>query len=328
LDLKQLNNIDLIRNQQTVKRTKNAESLIELGLSQLTLLFKNCHPLERKKILLETFDFFTQSLSAQRSHPNSYIGIAFILILIGKPVKALSYIKEAQRLAPNHPDIQILLEMIQRIPKQGVASPTTQQRLQPSFSPREDQLEEIDFDNLYDQLEAMIITEVRLMLQDAGSQPKPSCEEKELKGLERRLSALRQKYQTICEQLKILEIEFDTCELEGQLKPFKVSLDRIKQVVIVSQDLIQLKKKIQEQNQLTLVLIDEVKSNLEIEDVPVVQENIEILLDQCDLYADKLDESEEKKYPVQALILHYQDLVGHVETLQEEFDEMRERFKI
>jgi hypothetical protein len=321
MNLKTLSQFESVTSRLASNRTQNADKFTDHGLECLARVLNQTQVKEQKKLLLGAFDAFVNALSSQRSQPEPYIGIAFVLILIGNYPKALNYLKEARRLSPEHPDLTLLFDMIQKLQLKGKTNAGASRIAVVEVQ----NTENIDYDELYDQIEMTIVTEVRLMMQDNRSIPHPSCEERDLNNLRSKHDALWKLYSSIRDQLKVLEEEIDTSDLESHLKPFSVSLNRFEVALKISHDLIQLKSNIIEQTKQSQVLINEIKVSDDPNDLPVAEENLEVLLDDCDRFADQLDDADGKKYPVKPLLTLYAKMVAQLETLQDLLDEMKEK---
>ncbi|MGE3724723.1 MAG: hypothetical protein AB7I41_04180 [Candidatus Sericytochromatia bacterium] len=325
MDLKTLSQFDTLKDHLTASRSQNAEKFTDQGLALLAQVLQQTQVANQKKQLMDAFDLFVKALSSQRTQPEPYIGIAFVLILIGNFTKATKYVKEAQRLAPKHPDVALLFEMIQNLQlKARIPVPATSQAtIRPTKT--EIKIERLDYDELYDQLEMQIITEVRLMMQDSQTIPSPSCEERQFKKLKEQYACLLNLYENIQRQCQIVEQEIDISDLEKQLKPFTINLARFENALKISNDLHQLKENLYTQLDQINTLIAEIKEYQRVEDYLNAEENLEILLDNCDLYANQLDEAESKKYTVQILLNLYENMIAQMEILQDLLDETKER---
>jgi tetratricopeptide (TPR) repeat protein len=324
LDLKTLSKFDTLKDRLTASRSQNAEKFTDQGLALLAQVLQQTQVADQKTKLMDAFDLFVKALSSQRTQPEPYIGIAFVLILVGNFTKATKYVKEAQRLAPKHPDVAILFEMIQDLQlKARIPAPTSPQTtIRPSKT--EIKIERLDYDELYDQLEMQIITEVRLMMQDSQAIPSPSCEEQQFKKLKEQYASLLNLYENIQRQCQIVEQEIDISDLEKQLKPFTINLARFENALKISNDLHQLKENLCTQLDQVNTLLAEIKEYQRTEDLLIAEENLEILLDNCDLYANQLDEAESKKYRVQILLNLYENMIAQMESLQDLLDETKE----
>lgn len=325
MDLKTLSQFDTLKDRLTASRSQNAEKFTDQGLALLAQALKQTQVANQKTLLMDAFDLFVKALSSQRTQPEPYIGIAFVLILIGNFTKATKYVKEAQRLAPKHPDVALLFEMIKNLQLKGrIPAPTSPQTtIRPSKT--ENKIERLDYDELYDQLEMQIITEVRLMMQDSQAIPSPTCEERQFKKLKEQYTSLLNLYENIQRQCQIVEQEIDISDLEKQLKPFTINLARFENALKISNDLLQLNENLCTQLDKVNTLLAEIKEYQRAEDLLIAEENLEILLDNCDLYANQLDEAESKKYRVQILLNLYENMIAQMESLQDLLDETKER---
>ena len=67
--------------------------------------------------------YFFEALSKNPQHIDAYVGIAFVLMLVGDFQQALNYLAEAQSRAPDHPQALALLAQIETIQQGRHADP-------------------------------------------------------------------------------------------------------------------------------------------------------------------------------------------------------------
>lgn len=335
MDVQQFAQINQLKARQSQARSESSNQHCDHGFACLAKALQTPSLAQQKSLLLEACDAFAEAIRFQRVNPECYVGFAFVLLAIGNHGKAMRYVKEAQRLKPDHPDIKPLLDELQSKaaakptappPSQpGQAMPT--KTLRPSVPGQPGQLprttQAIDYDALYDKTEQAISTEVKRCMVGLTVKPIPAASSKHIEQLTQQCEQLKERTVHFKAQLKIIDEEIDISELELKLKPLEQSLKRFETALEVSIALRALCREIQAQDQLAQQILTEAKKSTDPEDIPIVEENVEVLLDQADLFADRLDALEAKGHPVGDGVKVYNQLTQSIEELQEVLEDLK-----
>ena len=330
MDAKHLAQIDLQKASQTQGRTTLSNKHSELGFACLTQALEAPAPAAQKPFLLQACDAFSEGIRFQRTNPEPYVGFAYVLLLIGNTDKAIGYIQEAQRLEPDHADIGLLLLEWKRqtSPKPAAGKATSNQppAARPVSAPAGPAMAAIDYDALYDKLELQIMSEVRALMNAPLVEAKPSIEVGHISELEQQIKAIQKQLASFERQLKVIDEEIDIVELSLKLKPIEVMLRRYQKARQVSGILTSLCQDITEQYRLAHQMLQESRLSTDAEDVPIAEENLEVLLDRIDSFANCLDELEAQGHDIEAALQRYNRLLAVLEDLQETLDDLKSQF--
>ncbi len=340
MDTKQLAQINQLKANQSQARAANSTRHCERGFSNLAKALEAPTLKTQKPYLLAACDAFAEGIKFQRVNPEAYIGFAFVLVAINNPAKALGYVKEAQRLQPDHPDVAPLLEAIQNKISQKAAQPSRSDAITRDGSleglnlagsaalglPAQAQTalasNDVDLDELYDQTEIEIMTDIKLLMTQNLLNPAISIQPAAQLKLAQQLMELQGRKHYFDQQLKRIDQEIDTDELSLKLKPLEQAIRRYEKALDLSKELAGLSAEILAQDQLTQQILQEIRTSIEPADIPIVEENLEILLDQTDLFANRLDAYEAQGVQAQESIQAYNKLLKSVEELQDALEDL------
>lgn len=313
-----------IRQQQALQQQVRANASnvqCERGFAYLVQALRTPVLHEQKTCLLVACEAFAEALTSQRTNPEAYIGFAYVLFNMGNFSKALVYVKEAQRLKPDHPDIPLLLDAIQRKSAVKHVSAAVSGSKPPPLAPPPEA--ELDYDALYDQLELEIMAEVKMLTSALTVQPRPSRQPQQLAVLKKEHKALQTRKDDFERQLKIIDEEIDITELTLKLKPLEHMLKRFQTALQISQELSVLCEEMENQGALVKRVLRETEASNDPEDLPIVEENLELFLDQSDLFANQLDALEAKGYGIEEALAVYTSLCQNIESLQDALEDLR-----
>jgi hypothetical protein len=267
-----------------------------------------------KKALLAAYRHLATAVQKNRNEPRYHTALAYLLILIENPSRALQHIAEALRLDPTNERALLLQanlkELQQASPeRKRLASWHTFQGLpQPTASE--------DFDDLYDAVEFFLNQEVKLMMQTMVS-PLPSLDFEQMLEQEQVYEQLIALEEMVNQKLQMLDHEMDIQTFESLLKPLHQMQARFAQALegyALYQMLLSGIEEAQEQ-------VERLKEALEQGAHPQEwQTQLDSLLDLCDELADQMDQLSET-LSIQPIESHYEALVAQVERLQDRMDE-------
>jgi len=267
-----------------------------------------------KKALLAAYRHLATAVQKNRNEPRYHVALAYLLILIENPSRALMHIAEALRLEPTHERALLLQENLKSLQqaspeRKRLASWQTFQGLpQPAASQ--------DFDDLYDEVEFFLNQEVKVMMQTLVS-PQPSLDFDQMLEQERVYEQLLALEEMVNHKLQILDHEMDIQTFETLLRPLHQMQVRFAQALegyANYQVLLAGFEEAQEQ-------VEELKVALEQGTQPqALQAPLDSLLDLCDELADQMDQLSET-VSIQPIESHYEQLVAQVERLQDRMDE-------
>lgn len=310
MDLQLLSNLETKTFSLAQQRHDEAAELTRDGM--LCLLEARDEGFTDPELLAEACEYLLDAIRHNRNDPDPYIGMGYLLWLIGESAEAAPYLLEALHLDPGNSDATQLLELT----RQPLATAP-----QPQAPPPIAVEPELDYDRLYDELEAYITREVQQL---SALPPKAFAitdQRERIERMERRFETLSQTQAEIQASLAAVEEEIDCSELRQKLRPFDVLLKRCGASLSRSWELIQLQEVIAGHSRWLQRELGRFEArNGELPE-DFSQERFEALLGDCDALADQLDALEQEGLEAGELITAYERLAQQVTILQELLDQ-------
>lgn len=273
-----------------------------------------------KSRLKKAVDGFTRSLQLNRRQTGAYIGMAYLYQLLGHPKGALPYLKAVLTLEPAHLDatqlLQSLLQQLQTPPAEE-ASELTIAESQPLHSAA-------DYDALYDQVKL----QMEKLLHQFSQQPSPSAtaDSIQLQALQTQNKQLTTWISHWESQLVILDHDMDVSELYQRLNVFGRLHSQYLQVTLNSARMMNLAEQLQQthhQAHLQTLRCDDLQHYPAM--LPMMEQQLELLMDHCDRLANELDWLEANQLgDIAPLMQAYCQLLAEVGGLQSALDAMAE----
>lgn len=325
MDAKQIAQIDQQKASQTQQRNTLSNQDSEQGFAFLAQALGTPTLAEQKPLLKQACDAFAAGIRSQRSNPEPYIGFAYVLMLLGNTDKALGFVKEAQRLQPDHEDVALLMAEVKHRASLKPAAQTRNAASKPSFAGGRAAVvvTKIDYDALYEQLDREIMVKVKSLMTAPLVEPKASVDPGHLARLDQQIQAIKKQLAHFEHQLKILEEEIDTVELSLKLKPLEGLLRNFQKALQASGILNSLYQEMTAQLRLMIQILKETRLSTDPEDVAIVEENLEEFLDRMDGFANGLDDLEAQGHEITSAMQRYHSLLAVVEDLQDALEELK-----
>ena len=327
MDLNQLTDIQQKKAKQGQERALVSSAACDAGFQCLASAFKAENSVRSRQLLMQAYDSFQNALELQRTNPEPYVGLSYLLTTMEQYDNALVYLEEAGRLCPTYPNIQVMRQSIEtaKQKKDKQRRTLTSTAKTPRLEPPAPKFKPIvpaglDYDSLYDQTENQIGQRVHQIMRENRLPLSPTINSKELELILGQRKQWLKWQQEIRNTLNTLDQEIDISPLQLQLKPFEMMLRRYTQFIEASQRLIDLKQRIRDESALVLSQIREGQGVADPSDVAILRENLESILDQCDKIADQMDAVEAMGFDNSVLMADYDKLIRYVEALQEEID--------
>lgn len=248
---------------------------------------------ENKELLHIARRAFLETIQNQRSQPDGYLGMGYLLLLLNVPEKAQEFILHAYQLATDKTYAQELLNYCQR-----------QLDIKNRSSTEDDHV---------------LIQEMQQALnyfrQNHPLQNQVPWREPEALGavVAQGLNLLAQFERRIADIERELDIP-DAHQLRRNLDAHLKSLNAHYRLAQHGQQLYQQMRETQKD------IVSLNKAIRQQEAVPLREELLEKLLDRCDDFADRLEHWMSEKWEFGELLQHYERLVHEIETLQDMFD--------
>lgn len=286
-------------------RRQSSDDSYQVGIQHLAKAQES--GFEDKASLKEASKHFIKAIQFGRQNPEPYIAMAYLLILLGDQMTATRYLSEARRVDPQNADAEVLFTFLQ--------SPEPVDEDEDDFELVALDGEAGDEDAQYEEAQRLI----RSLLRQTQDLPKhPALNPGAFKQLEEQYLELEQKLQQIYGVLEELELEMDTTHLAQQVRPLEAALQQFAKLRRMSGRLIRV---VQEMLQICEQLDADLGTlSLPGADAGQWNQNLEKYLDDCDRFADLLDEVDEQGFSISQLEPYYNQLVGKVEALQDVID--------
>ncbi|MGE3725013.1 MAG: tetratricopeptide repeat protein [Candidatus Sericytochromatia bacterium] len=310
MDFSAIASIQQTRQQLENRRQNQAEALMKSAFEAMRKAFDPHSGRQKRQFLQAALEAFGNALQQQRSNPEIYIGLAYLLISMQEFAQAYNYLQEGQRLAPDHPDIQQMLAYLTQRSERIQTKPVAHTHEAYSGEPHQG---EDDYDELYDKVESQLQTAL------AGIQREvlplqPNLALSQSPALAQLLRHYQQLAQSLQRDLRVLHSEFDTAPLEQQMVRLNIFLKRCQGLLAGAEELKQLYQALQG-------FRSEVKRQIQAFSPTAALPPVDDLLDRCDAFADQLDEYERKGYALKELLECYEAVVEDLENLQNLIDE-------
>lgn len=265
---------------------------------------------EDKEALKQASEYFIRAIQYGRQNVEAYVGMAYLLILLGDHVMAVRYLNEGRRIDPRNQDILTLTDFIQNPGAYAEAATESDE----SFNLIALDDEEADDlgDALFEEVQQLIteqLAQLRYLRWDLALTPQA------FKALEAQYANLEQTRQELHHKLTELERDFDTASLHQQLHPLESALKKLQGLRQASSRLLRVQHEIKS-------LSEQVQQDLSLCLGPssAMEQKLEKYLDDCDRFADQLDQTESQGYSIALLEPVYARLVSAVEQLQDLLD--------
>ncbi|MBT9547007.1 MAG: hypothetical protein IV090_16575 [Candidatus Sericytochromatia bacterium] len=300
------------------KRSEESDRHFQQGIQllQMAVAQKFSNP----NTLGDAADAIALALKFNTQNPELYAVMGYLLILVEDFYQALRFLRAALKLAPDDQQAQSLLHYAQaqmmQMPKPGsVVQPEANNPV--LFSNTQD----LDYDDLYDQVEKVIQTQVLQLMQDALPYDKPTKDRAFYLKLEQTVMSLENQYQQITDNIQIVDQEIETSDLKNQLKPMESRLKQYKTCLQACEAFQELDTQINVLEKEVLELNQQLKTELSQFQLSAIDSALEAIMDTCDTLADRLDGLEKQGYSIASLEEIYAQVVSHIEKLNESYDD-------
>lgn len=308
MDLTALQNAT--RSEHLHARREKAEKLYRLGLEYLNRAKKNNY---ERVLLRNASRCFNAAIENNRSDHRAYVQQAYLFLVANNPLKAVKYLQEATRLAPDDPAVKMLMEHTQKSASKGIKKkkgPSSS-----SFKPKNtvgNHPEQLA--RKKNELEAklnLLMNKAYRELQDL----QPTWAEPVMRGFQSLQADYSEAYNEICAGVDLLEGKLDITSMDEDLQKLEISLNRLDDVCELSGTMVDLKLRLER------FMLSLSQKQQEIQRNPAKKQTLPSLLDrysaQIDVLADELDELEGSGFNIQALMPTYENLVAIFQNLDQ-----------
>lgn len=300
-NFKELSDAHLSLAQRDKSRVDKSKSAYASGLSYLQQYTQR----PSRELIKKAIAQFKTAIQLSRAYLAPYIALSNLYYGMNLIGPALKYFQAARELDPSSEYVRKLQQLL-----------TSKEKISSLESPpvttdwSSAKGEVLDYDQLYDDTEALIQQEVQFTM-TMQLILHPTTDPKQIQFLQQSQQRVQNKYTHIFHQLEIIDLEIDTVELRKQLNPVELRLKQINRLLEQCLCMCGLAEQV-------MTLIGRVQNELTA--VQPQEAELELFLDQCDALADQIDALEQLKIPIQELELIYSQLVEKINELQEWFE--------
>lgn len=276
-------------NPNTRYRHEESQNYLSRGVECMLLAEEDQY--QDKALLTEACDAFIEAIKYNRQQTEAYVGMAYLLWILGDHPRALQYLEQGLRTNPSHPDVHALIKQITGKPQAAPAQapPQAYQALQAEIQAL---LEKVQLENT-----ATLAASVN-----------PHAVER----LQERLLEWESHYEAVLSAIDALQAFHERVMLTCELGPVQDRIIAYHQALRQSERLTRLDDKILENTRLTRQYLNA----LEAGETGMFRSYADILIDNCDALADELDLLEREGLNIRTLDSHYQQLIEMVEAFQ------------
>lgn len=295
-------------------RHQKAQRLYVLGVEYL----RRAKQYDWDRVLLRNAArCFSSAITHNRKAPEPYLKQAFLFSLAGNTRKSLHYLREAQRLNPEHPELKRLLGYLQHKPQSlssvstATSSPGAERT--PRRTPR--QAAPVDLQQLAYDRDKLAIELQQLMSKAYRELPalQPTWAQPVWKGYCRLRDEFDAKYHHLCDLLDRLSPHFDMTSMDLDLQKLEISLNRFDDVCEHSEQMVQLYQRIRHlETAFERQLQREQAGRAPAGESDALLNKYQSLLDEM---ADELDIFEGSGMSIQQVLPRYESLVGMFQRL-------------
>lgn len=289
------------------QRQATARECLQVGIECLHAAIAD--ELQDRELLAEACENLLEAIRYNRTEPDAYVGMGYLLWMAGEHQESLLYLNEAVILTPGNPDALQLIQLNQ----QALVRPA--QPAQAPLIPLE--ADEDDYDQLYDALETRIREEVRQLSSRKPNWFSISTDRFLVERMERDYQALVHTKQQLYRDLAVVDQEIDCGELQKLMKPLEVFLQRATDVLHNSWKKIDLHDMLNSHN-------DWLDRELRATHLSpnFSRKRFDYLQDDCDQLADTLDVLEQSGEDISELVTAYERMIAKVAQMQDLLDEL------
>ncbi|HEY9840602.1 MAG TPA: hypothetical protein V6D23_09120 [Candidatus Obscuribacterales bacterium] len=288
---------ELPANRLTRYRHEESENYLARGVECMLLAEEGGY--SDRALLKEACDSFIEAIKFNRQHTEAYVGMAYLLWILGDSRQALSYLEQGLRTQPSHPDVHALIQKINGRPANAPA---------------------VGAAPVNEAATAAVTALVKELLAQLESEKTSiiaaSVNTHAIELLQEKLQEWEVLYDRVLTAIDGLDAFHQRVMLTVELGPVQDRIMAYHEALRGSERLLGLDDKILENLATTRQYIDALNKG----DTAMFLAYLEILLDNCDALADELESLEKAGLNVRTLESHYQQLTELVEEFQAQLD--------
>ena len=311
-----------------------------------------------KSLLEKAFECFLQAKNEDAQNPEPYVSLAYIYALLDNKPQVKAHLDMALRIKPDHEEALNLKNALENpyadqdaavsepepIPTDSIgqldyeieqelldldereyledmlAAPL---KLHPRDPEEAKLLAQTDFDELYDDLESLILAQMKDMMQTI-QQVKATSDPVQAQEIYYHRFNLLLKQKLLQFHIDIVDQEIDVSELKQKLMPLQIMIRRVDNASRTSEEMLLQARRIQWASASVLLISRLLKDIGTLAEQQLLEQGLEQLMNEVDRMADSLDELDSKGHDIKELLRNYEIVVASVESLQDALDEKHE----
>lgn len=305
-------------------RSEQASNCILKGLDFLNFArdnqFKNADDLQ------DAVSAFLQAIQIDRSNPIPLLTLGHVFYILEELETSLQYIEEALKLEP---DDELALEFKQLVQEsfairrdKRMSRKSVKKELDISLEFELPQTSEA-FDELYDKVEHLIQDYMKVLM--TSFSPTLALNSDAIDELKMRMAKIQQEKLQFEQYIAVIDQEIDTHDLRALLHPVDTILKRSEQLILVSVNVSNLSKQLNQELQvINQVILETIELNDSTE-LSILEENLEVILENYDSYKQSFQELRAYHQFLGAIRTKLKVLNTVIERFQEELDNAHER---
>ncbi|PIQ26628.1 hypothetical protein COW36_01300 [bacterium (Candidatus Blackallbacteria) CG17_big_fil_post_rev_8_21_14_2_50_48_46] len=284
----------------SASRRRHEESLELYARGMECLLQAEEEGFKNKRLMQEAADCLIDSIRKNRRFVEPHIAMGYLLWLYNDPAYAMQYLEEALRLEPTHEDIHVMIAKIKGRPL------------------KTEELELIAFADAPEPATVAENIEEALgeLAEEKTSAIVPSINPHLVARLEEKQVYWFHRFEELQVQANRSRDLATKNHLREQIQPLRERTQQYRDALRVSQEMIALSDQILENDKTVQTYLEVSSKPMSSAQWQEMQGYIDILLDNCDQFADTLDEMDGRGIPLRALSTQYEQLSERIEDLQ------------
>jgi tetratricopeptide (TPR) repeat protein len=325
MDLSLLESLRQQSSQLASQRHEKSDSAYQQALAALSKA--QASGFKDKIALKEASQMFLKAIQMARGKAEPYVGMAYLLLLLGQQQQAVRYLTQARDIDPDHQDTQKLLSYLQN---PAAFAPPESQPPQHATPPAHAQ-ERSGLNRLERSAPGPVRSEskqddIRTRLTELSYQASQlpleiTLDRKQIKHIEKQLQDWEDCLDHLQEDIADLEMLENVNGLQRSVQVLERRIEKLQQLHRDSLHLSQVREGILDvQFEVRATLKDE---TLEGTAPEALEERLEHFLDECDRLADLIDEAEGRGLNTQSVAAAYEALASDVEQFQDAVDDLK-----
>ncbi|HEY9840085.1 MAG: hypothetical protein ACAI44_17920 [Candidatus Sericytochromatia bacterium] len=289
----------------------HADSLFQSGVADLEAYQES--NLERFELLEQASSVLQESHHLNPQDERPCLALSLLFLLLDDPIAAEKYFALARELCPANP----LLPAFEQMLVKAIFGQSEAIMLKPVpelLSQSDPALRYAELGRLLDELLDRVL---------AHPVPRPEPFYSQIEILQLELSQLEEYWRFFTQELAGLAGNIDVSNLNQQLRPLEIFLERYRRNLAASQELSELKQSMTRQMQLAWQNCEETVSASQ-QDLVLLKHNLEQMVDRSNSFAAHLESLKTQENELETLLQTHQALINQIDKFRNRLDHAME----